>query len=211
MSKEVYQWFSEIGFDLHVCEACERYLADNDLTPRDVTGSPFRRDPLWRASRRNATFVESWRSKRRRRGHKRFSWLGANYRSGRGNMAKIKAVNPEQAWRNWLANNPCPPDAPGAPTINLWIPKAARACHRCMVQLERAVELIRQVMTRREKTPYEVTRAVERIYGGKLASIGAAKVELQPYDPNKLARIAANVPFAVTPDWLRSMSPVCLL
>jgi hypothetical protein len=40
------------------------------------------------------------------------------------------------SWETWLSENPCPPDEPGAPCINLWIPKAASALSISQVTAE---------------------------------------------------------------------------
>src|SRR5258708_5156625 len=64
------------------------------------------------------------------------------------------------SWEAWLIKNPCPPDEPGAPTINLWIMKAAGACLFRKLPPNRSVELIRRAVTkiRPEKNPREVER-----------------------------------------------------
>ena len=115
------------------------------------------------------------------------------------------------SWGSWLIENPCPPNERGAPTINLWIPKAVSACLFRKLPPTRAADLIRRAMTRREKGPREVERTVERIYGGSLTGSPKPRVELSSYDPERLAARAAVVPFEVTTDWLAEQSPECVL
>lgn len=60
----------------------------------------------------------------------------------------------------------CPGTGPNDPTINVWIFRAAKECAWNFIDPNKAVELIRSALTRPEKQPYEVTRAVERAYKG---------------------------------------------
>jgi hypothetical protein len=114
-------------------------------------------------------------------------------------------------WEAWLSENPCPPDEPGAPTINLWIPKAVSACLFRKLPPVWAADIIRRAMTRREKGPREVSRAVERIYGGKVSGTSSRVELVEPYNPELLAERASMLPFEVTADWLAEVSPECVI
>jgi hypothetical protein len=117
------------------------------------------------------------------------------------------------SWEDWLTDNPCPSDEPGAPCINLWIPKATSACLFRKLPPNWSADLIRRAMTRPEKSPREVERTVERIYGGKVSCAVSTveRVEVEPFDPYRMCENAAKVDIEITPDWLAEQSPECVL
>jgi hypothetical protein len=103
---------------------------------------------------------------------------------------------------------PCPPDEPGAQCINDWIYAAACTLKRSRVDQSRAVDSLRDAMTRKEKFPREIERQVERAYG--VASLPCAttrKADVQQFNPDLLIERASQIDFAVMPDWLRARSP----
>jgi hypothetical protein len=122
---------------------------------------------------------------------------------------KLSPGYADQPWLNWVSRNPCPPNEPGAPTINAWIMQATGALKFRKYKPERAVELIQAELTRPEKNNGdEVARAVRRSYGmsGGLDSSNKPKPVLT-FNAEALARFAANVPFDVTDGWLAKLSP----
>jgi hypothetical protein len=122
------------------------------------------------------------------------------------NIARVES--PEQ---RILRRNPCPPDEPGAPTINLWIASIAGKLSAAGVPQDLQVDLIRSAMTRREKTSYEVSRTVARACKGPIGAPAQREAPLPAYDPDLLAEYAKMVPFEVTDDWLMEQSPECTL
>jgi hypothetical protein len=126
-------------------------------------------------------------------------------------MPRIRTATHAERWETWLRESPCPPDEDGAPCINDWIYKdAAWQCRLMAIPPERAVDFIRAALTRSEKTPYEVTRAVERQYGRKSESAGEPTPKLE-YNPDKLFKVAARIHLDITDDWLAEVSPECVL
>jgi hypothetical protein len=114
------------------------------------------------------------------------------------------------SWEDWLTDNPCPSDEPGAPCINLWIPKAASACLFRKLPPNWSADLIRRAMTRLEKSPREVERTVERVYGGKVSGTGSTVERVEPYNPALLIERARWLPAEIRDDlvnWLASVSP----
>lgn len=102
-------------------------------------------------------------------------------------------------WGAWLDTNPCPSIEKGAPTINLWIIKAAGAALFHKLPPEWAVELIRRAMTRTEKQPREVERTVERVYGGAVTGSSVPGIKVKEFEPDRVRKAASRV----GPDHLR--------
>jgi hypothetical protein len=118
--------------------------------------------------------------------------------------ARVPSHEENFGW--WLQKRPCPPNEPGAPTINLWIKSAANVCKLKRIPAEKAVELIRANMTRPEKFPREVERTVERTYAQDLGSIPVAEPALV-FKPAELDFIAWEVTEDIDDDWLIRHSP----
>jgi hypothetical protein len=117
----------------------------------------------------------------------------------------------QDRWQSWLSVNPCPLDAPGEPTINLWIYDAALACRRSGVSQYRAVTLIKDAMTRNPKGPREAERAVERAYKAGFNGNLSPRAKAPAFDVDLLARRASRIPFEVSDDYLAETSPECVL
>jgi hypothetical protein len=124
-----------------------------------------------------------------------------------------RVLPPEQRAQFILRRNPCPPDEPGAPTINLWIASIAGKFSVAGIPQELQVDLIRTAMTRPEKSRTEVIRTVARACQAAPSGVPAEKREAPPseYNPDLLARYAAMVETEITDDWLMEQSPECVL
>jgi hypothetical protein len=131
----------------------------------------------------------------------------------------------QERWDKWLAENPCPPNEPGAPCVNDWIYKeAAYFCASTREHIvrkgsepgwrippETAVEFIRSALTRPEKTPYEVVRQVGRQYGRKFERTDGADEpveEVLSYDANGLREHVSKLDLDITDQWLMKASPI---
>ena len=120
---------------------------------------------------------------------------------------KAKVQTATERFAHWAAKKPCPPNEPGAPTINLWIKGAARVCQLKGIKPEVAVQLIRDAMTRPEKFPREVERTVERTYAQDLDSMPTVPTAPLAFQPCELDFIAWTVTEDIDDAWLRQRSP----
>src|SRR5260370_33424447 len=108
-------------------------------------------------------------------------------------MPTILARSQAESAREWLLENPCPPNEDGAPRVAHWIYKAALAFKLRRLSTETARPLIEKNMTR-EPRPGEIEQAIARAYeqefNGDSSRISEPKAE---YDPAKLEHIANRI------------------
>jgi hypothetical protein len=127
-------------------------------------------------------------------------------------MPRILASTSESTWRDWLSAHPCPPDEPGAPTINDWLFKAAGYCAWSgLINSNDSEGFIRSALTRREKSPSEVSRAVAKQFAMPREHRNGntrPPIPKLTFEPWKLERIAGRVSADVTDDWLAKRSAV---
>jgi len=107
----------------------------------------------------------------------------------------------------WIESNPCPPNEDGAPRVAHWIYKAALAFKLRRLSKETARSLIEKSMTR-EPRPSEIEDAIAKAYRQEFNRSGEQSNEPKiVYDPERLARIANQINFDITPEWLEARSP----
>src|SRR5437868_15093811 len=99
-----------------------------------------------------------------------------------------KIPHPLAQCEAWLSEHPCPPDEPGADCINLWIMRAAGAFRLRRLPEDKAYALIENAMTRAQKQPREIERAIRKAYSSDASfnGFGTSSVALPPYDPDRL-------------------------
>jgi hypothetical protein len=120
---------------------------------------------------------------------------------------KFRIPTARESWSKWLASNPCPPDKPGAPTINTWIFDAVRACWRSSIRANRVEDLVEPELTRKQNGR-EIQNAIRRVYDSTYTSTGRKREPKAQYSLSKLEDRASRIDVEITREWLQECSPM---
>lgn len=112
----------------------------------------------------------------------------------------------------WHRGHKCPSTGSGQRLVHKWIPSALNACKHFGLGPDEAAVWVQERMSRDPDGPREIPDMVEFVYGTEIGtgSVGARtpKPKHEPFNPDKLRQVIAQIDIPDPVQYLRDRSPL---
>jgi hypothetical protein len=134
-------------------------------------------------------------------------------------MPKIKASDPHEkplaACRDleeWHRGHKCPQTGSRQRKVHYWIPSALNACKHFGLSPDEAAAWVQERMSRDPGGPREISDMVEFVYGTEIGTgpngARASQPKHEPFNPDKLRQVTAQIDVPDPVQYLRDRSPL---